>query len=554
MEITYRIDGKELKTECTDDYIRIEDRKQSGRRTVVVTCDAPDGLTLVSAEILMHHTFHLDDLIMANGYQSWTETREFTQGEYLSDLYKLPKMVVEKSHLRCYGSQAFWKFPAGGHLGFDFSWIRGKEPFFIGSFNYKNAYLLIRFEEKEDQLRLLSDCEGKHLDKGQSFVLFDYVIAENGDEYFSRFRPRSFKRLLGYTSWYNHYQNISEPILDEALAGIDARFDLFQIDDGFESAVGDWMEVDRSKFPEGLQPMVAKIHNKGLRAGVWLAPFVAEEKSKLVAEHPDWIARDEKGNKIFAGGLWSGYYPLDLNVPDAVEYIRNTLRHYSQLGFNFFKLDYLYACNFKPLKGMTRCETSEFAYRLLREELSGKLILGCGAVLSNAFERFDYCRVGPDVSLTFDSAPHKRILHPERVSTRNTILNTIYRSPLNQKVFLSDPDVFMLRDTNNKLSFTRRTALTKLNALFGSILMTSDNVSAYDDAKKKVLEEALTLFYRGNVLSYERHDQVVEIWYELGGEKRKFYYDFQKGTLSDKKRTLLRKPALRRNPERKSQK
>lgn len=549
MEITYRIDGKECKTECTDDYIRIEDRKQSGRRTVVVTCEASAGLTLVSSEILMEHTFHLDDLIMANGYQSWTETREFTLGEYLSDLSKLPKLVVEKSHLKAYGSQAFWKFPSGGHLGFDFSWIKGKEPFFIGSFNTNNAYLLIRFEEKEDQIRLLSDCEGKHLDQGQSFVLYDYVIAENGNEYFSSFRPRSFKRLLGYTSWYNYYQNISQSLMEEALAGLDPRFDLFQIDDGYESAVGDWFDVDKTKFPDGLQPMVAKIHSKGLRAGIWLAPFVAEEKSKLVKEHPDWIARDEKGNPIFAGGLWSGFYPLDLNRPEVVEYIRSVLRHFNQLGFNFFKLDYLYACNLKPIHGKTRCETSDFAYQLLRDELADKLILGSGAMLSNAFSRFDYCRVGPDVSLTFDSAPHKRILHAERVSTRNTMLNTIYRSPLNQKVFLSDPDVFMLRDTNNKLSFTRRSALTRLNALFGSILMTSDLVNTYDKAKEKVLEEALTLFYNGHVLGYERHDQIVEIWYELGGEKKKFYYDFQKGTLSDKKRSLLRKPTLRRSVE-----
>jgi len=79
--------------------------------------------------------------------------------------------------------------------------------------------------------------------------------------------------------------------------------------------------------------------------------------------------------------------------------------------------------------------------------------------------------------------------------------------------------------------------------------MTSDLVNTYDKAKEKVLEEALTLFYNGHVLGYERHDQIVEIWYELGGEKKKFYYDFQKGTLSDKKRSLLRKPTLRRSVE-----
>lgn len=550
MEITYLVEGVEYKTECTDDYIRIDDQKKSGRRKVVVTacCD----LELRDAQIVLPHSYHLDDLVMANGYQSWTRTREFFLGEYSNDLSKLPKMVVDKYHLRAFGSQAFWKEPSGGHLGFDFSWISGKEPFFIGSDNYKNAYLLIYFEEKFDRIRLQSDIEGKVLKEGESFVVFDYMIEASPHEYFSRFRPRTSTKLFGYTSWYNHYQNINESILNEALDAADPRFDLFQIDDGYESFVGDWLDVDPVKFPQGLSPILEKIHAKNLKAGIWLAPFVAEEESKLVKEHPDWIAKDAKGTRISAGYVWSGSCVLDLNHPEVVEYIRNALSHYVTMGFDFFKLDFLYAVNLKPLTGKTRSETSEFAYRLLRDTLGDKLILGCGATLSNAFSRFDYCRIGPDVSLTFDDIPHMRILHPERVSTKNTILNTIYRSPLDGKVFLNDPDVFMLRDDNNKMSFTRRSALTRLNALFGSLFLTSDLVGRYNEKQKKILEEALVLFKLGNPLGYALKDERVEIRYEIEGEVKYFYYDSERGSLRDKRSILPPpgKPILPRMKER----
>ena len=39
-----------------------------------------------------------------------------------------------------------------------------------------------------------------------------------------------------------------------------------------------------------------------MKTGIWLAPLVAETKSKLFAEHPDWIARDSDGNPVYAGG------------------------------------------------------------------------------------------------------------------------------------------------------------------------------------------------------------------------------------------------------------
>ena len=164
------------------------------------------------------------------------------------------------------------------------------------------------------------------------------------------------------------------------------------------------------------------------------------------------------------------------------------------LGVDFFKLDFLYAAALPQYEGKTRCMVQDEAYQLLRSILGDRLILGCGANIINSYEHFDYLRVGPDVSLDFDDVFYMRLFHRERVSTKITIQNTIYRSFMNNHLFGNDPDVFLLRDENIKLTLPQREALSKINALFGSVLMTSDDIATYDEEKKALLAEALHLF------------------------------------------------------------
>lgn len=532
IELIYEADGKRVDTLSSDDNMVLKSHYSRGRKTVTVT--AASKIRLVRATDELPKDFYKDDLIMANGYQSWTETKEFTRREYINDLKIIPNYLVAKYHLLSYGAQAFWTPDSRVHVGFDFSYVKGRHPLFIGSYNYHNAYLQIKFIETANMIILESDVCGRVLEPGEKFTLFDYVVSEDGKDYFNSFTPVCDEKLLGYSSWYNYYQNINEEKIDSALWSLDDRFQLFQIDDGFETFVGDWFNVDKEKFPDGLEPIVGKIHKKGLKAGIWLAPFVAERDSALFREHPDWIARIERGDVIYAGNNWSDFCPLDLSNQEVVQYIRDTLRHYSDIGFDFFKLDFLYAVNLAPLPGKTRCETSDFAYSLIRKELEDKLVLGCGATLSNGFSKFDYMRVGADVSLLFDGWPQSKLLHPERISTKHTIQNTIYRSCLDGHMFLNDPDVFLMRDKNIKLSFNQRAALTTINALFGSILMTSDNIAEYDMPKMSVLEHALDLFRNGRVLSYERRGKYIDIEYECHGVVQKFTYNTVKGILTDK--------------------
>ena len=166
-----------------------------------------------------------------------------------------------------------------------------------------------------------------------------------------------------------------------------------------------------------------------------------------------------------------------------------------------------------------------------KEVLKDKLILGCGATLINAAGRFDYLRVGPDVSLIFDDIWYMRFLHRERISTKVTLQNTVYRSFLNGRLFGADPDVFLLRDENLSLTPEQRRALITINALFGSVMMTSDNIATYDGEKRKLLSDSLALFESARVIGYSRFDTVITIEYEQEGQKNTIRYDTEKGVL-----------------------
>ena len=305
------------------------------------------------------------------------------------------------------------------------------------------------------------------------------------------------------------------------------------IDDGYFGGRDEngRLVADPVKFPNGLNGIVEKIHEKGMLAGMWLAPFVAETKSRLFNEKRDWFKKDEKGEPLSSGGKWSGFYALDLENHEVRDYIAKCLRHYADMGFDFFKLDFLYAASLPDYEGKTRSEAAEFGYDFLREVLKDKLILGCGATLINSAGKFDYLRVGPDVSLEFDDKWYMRRMHRERVSTKVTVQNTVYRSFMDGRLFGCDPDVFLLRDYNISLTPEQRRALITLDALFGSLLMTSDNVATYDEKTKELLSSSLELFENARVTAFSRFDDVITVTYELAGKTKTIKYNTEKGVL-----------------------
>ncbi|MBQ7475003.1 MAG: alpha-galactosidase [Clostridia bacterium] len=475
------------------------------------------------------------DLYFINGYQSWTETREFYGDARERDVTRLPGVLVRNFSFDRYGDATFYEYDKRILHGYDVFYVKGGSNGFAASLNAKNAYLIIEVVRRDGAVSFLSDIGGVTLEDGDEFTVCDYFYAgnfEDGLRLFRKYFPyREPEKIFGYTSWYNYYQDISEPIILRDLDALDSRFNLFQIDDGYETFVGDWLDVDGKKFPRGLSPIVEAIKKKGFTAGIWLAPFVAEEKSRLFRERRDWFRKGPDGAPVRCGSNWSGFYALDLDNGEAMDYVGKCLSHYADMGFDFFKLDFLYGASLPAYEGETRSAVAERAYSFLRGALPGKTILGCGATLSNAAGKFDYVRVGPDVSLIFDDVWYMKFMHRERISTKVTLQNTVYRSFMNGCFFGCDPDVFLLRDDNIKLTAEQRRALITLNALFGSMMMTSDNIAEYDDGKKAALDSALDLFRHARVTDYSRRDTVITVVYELFGDVRTLRYDTERGIL-----------------------
>ena len=491
---------------------------------------------LLSVKDTIPYQIDKDDLFYLNGYQSWTSTHEAKIDFKEKGVHQFK--IIKSLTLRPYGDYSFYASKKDRLHSYDIFYVKGNNEIFVLNNNFRNAFLTVEINKKLNRINFISDVEGKKLKPGEEFVVFDYEryssYAEGLEAFNNKYPKRNIPKIFGYTSWYNYYQNINEKIMLRDLNGLDERFDLFQIDDGYETYVGDWKEVDPVKFPNGLKPIVEKIHSKGLKAGLWLAPFVAERKSKLFNEHPEYFKKDAEGNPIKVGVNWSGQYALDLDKPEVLNYIRDCLQHYVDMGFDFFKLDFIYSSAYVH-DGVTHAEASQSSYKFLKETLKDKIILGCGATLSNVYENFDYVRVGPDVSLIFDDVKYMQLLHRERPSTKATLQNTIYRYIMSDRWFGNDPDVFLLRDNHIKLSKEQRRSLITINALFGHLLLTSDDVGQYDDEKKALLEAALLLFKNAKDVSFITEGRYIHISYVLNDVVHGFDYDTEKGVMRNER-------------------
>lgn len=468
-----------------------------------------------------------------NGYQTWTSCPEYTPDSHIRGLNVLPKFLINKFSLDRYADYQFIDYPnrKGILHGESYCYFRDGDRFrLLASLDEIPGYTVFRYECNSQLMTITRDCKGciagclnprQGGEPSTFFHAFDLFYAEGSEaEVFNAWFNaleihNNVPRIKGYSSWYNHYQDIDEAGIYDDLAGASKLFsegDLFQIDDGWEPFVGDWEMTDSVKFPNGLAPIADAIHSKGLKAGLWLAPFICEEKSEIYKNHRDWLLKYD-GEPWRDGCNWSGFYSLDIDNPEVRDYLTRVFKRvFNEWGFDLVKLDFLYAAApfatgedssdyglLKPPvrgRGLARPKQPAFtesragrmirALRFLRELCAGKLILGCGTPVMPAFGLVDYCRVGGDVGLDWDDKPWMRIIHRERVSTRLTVMNTIFRRELDGRAHGNDPDVFFLRDNNMKLTDNEKLYLATVNALFGSVWFTSDNMSAYtpDKAQK----------------------------------------------------------------------
>lgn len=521
--------------------VAAEERLEEGRYTLILRNEGQEPVELEEVSARFACDCGQVDAFFLNGYQSWTYSPERTRGQYDAAMRHVPKALDRRFGLSRYGDGYFADpvsrkdLRQGCKKGYSYAYLRrGRQFSLLASLAEDTGFTRIVIRPEENAVDFQKDCRRRWLQPGEQYLGLDLFFAE-GDEnsVFDRwFAAMGVKALpaeprIGYTSWYNCYQNISEEQILRDLEGLKTlpvKPQIFQIDDGFEPFVGDWLTVDEKKFPNGLEPIVRKILDEGFQAGVWLAPFVAERDSALYREHPEWFQYQE-GRRVYCGANWSGHFALDPYHSEVRDYIRQSVERFKAMGVTLFKLDFLYAACMSARPDKTRGEIMADAMDFLREVCGDCQILGCGVPLASAFGRVEYCRIGPDMSLDYDDKLFMRWLHNERPSTLHTQRNTLYRRQLDGRAFRNDPDVFLLRDENTSLSDEQKHTLAIVNALFGSVLFASDDFSRYDE-KKRRLFAALCALQGAKVLSVEdgpleKKLRSVVVTYELGGEEKR---------------------------------
>ncbi len=117
----------------------------------------------------------------------------------------------------------------------------------------------------------------------------------------------------------------------------------FVIDDGWfgqrnddHRGLGDWY-LNKQKFPNGLKPVIDKVHSLGMSFGIWVEPEMVNPDSDLFRQHPDWAMqfpnrqRSEMRQQLM----------LNLARPDVKEWMFNWLdKLVSENDIAFLKWDY----------------------------------------------------------------------------------------------------------------------------------------------------------------------------------------------------------------------
>lgn len=507
---------------------------QNGENHIV--CEVPDSVLKSVTAMTLRHA-EPDERVFVNGFQSWTYSPEYAPDGYTHG-FATPLARLKPLGLERYGDYYFTEYPEtpGITHGESYAyWRRGERFSLLASLDETNGYTLIRNDTNTGKVTLSRDCCGVRC--SGAFHAFDLFCAEGTenevfDAWFAAMGlpKKPVERIAGYSSWYNRYQKIDEKcILSdlEGCAGLLPRGDVFQIDDGWEPAVGDWLTADAKKFPKGMRGTADRIHEKGYRAGLWLAPFVCQKNSEIFRRHKSWLLRAD-GKPWYCGSNWGGFYALDIDNPQVTEYLRDVFRRvFTDWGFDLVKLDFLYAAAPVNLPGESRAKRMTRAVSLLRELCGDHAVIGCGVPLMPAFGRVDYCRIGCDVGLEWDGSFIMKLAHRERISTKQSLENTLFRRGLNGRAFGNDPDVFFLRTENLKLSGGQKMMLAQADALLGSVFFTSDDVGAYTDEQRECYRTLRRLLDAENVRVCM--DGVPRIEYTLGGEPQQLALPFLNG-------------------------
>jgi alpha-galactosidase len=443
---------------------RDDDSDNALRWSVANRGDRPVAIRSVRVVHGVDHTGPLR--MLRHGYQSWTRTAMATLGrdrdpsttpgslEMMQGVHHADQRSVDGDELR---SEWLTVLADAG----DDRVVAG----FAAGNAHDGTWRLRTNEHGRPQLAAEAFLGDATLETGVTRVLHPFAFEKGSDvpsmldNWATRVGANNGARVrapyqVGWCSWYHYFHAVNEEHIRSNLARADEwPFDVFQIDDGYQSAIGDWLTTN-DKFPSEISELASIIERAGRRPGIWLAPFIAAPDSVVATRHPEWLARTSNGkplwgmfNPSWGGGLDGVMYALDTTQSEVVEHLEHVARSLVDAGFTYLKLDFTFAPSFDGVwhdAAYTPAERVRAGYDAIRRGAGDEtFLLGCGAPLSHVVGVVDGNRIGPDVAPSWErvdtgtSIPGYTDIEP---STLHAWIDTLSRSFMHIIIFLNDPD------------------------------------------------------------------------------------------------------------------
>ena len=316
---------------------------------------------------------------------------------------------------------------------------------------------------------------------------------------------------VGWCSWYQYFHDVTEADIAANLALADRwPFDVFQIDDGYQAAIGDWLDTN-DRFPSDLAALADSIGSTGRTPGLWLAPFLVAPDSEVARRHPDWIARHrvdgvDSGplrtwwNPPWGGGEDGFMYGLDTTHPEVAGHLEAVAAAVVEAGFPYLKLDFTFS---PSLDGgyvdpsLTPAERVRAGFAAIRRGAGDDtFLLGCGVPLANVVGLVDANRIGPDVAPVWALDPSREIVAGylgTQPATAHAFTNTLTRSFLHRRLWLNDPDCLMLRTEDTGLTPAAARTWAHAVGVSGGMALVSDDLSLLGPDARALLDEVIVL-------------------------------------------------------------
>jgi alpha-galactosidase len=274
-----------------------------------------------------------------------------------------------------------------------------------------------------------------------------------------------------WCSWYCYWTGVTASDVEAnllAATSADLGFGVFQVDDGWQQAIGDWHRWN-PRFGD-LDRLVEQIRHQEVAAGIWLSPFLVAEGSWVAQDHPEWLVAE-----VDAGFNWGQRLRvLDVTHPGAAEHLRSSLVRLRESGIDYFKVDFLYAgaMEGRRVSDVPAIQAYRDGLQLVRDAVGDDaVILGCGAPMLPSVGLVDAMRVSPDVMPAWEP-PDGDLSQPGGRSARAV---GAVRSLQHGRLWVNDPDCLLARP-----AMERRSAWADHLRAVGGLRSSSDPILDLD--------------------------------------------------------------------------